>query len=79
VLIYERLGYPVSLRTYGGKRPPRGYEYLGAHYRHLGDIVPFLPPWRPRQTCIEIGVRLPFWEAHEPRAYYEQMRKDGVR
>ena len=57
--------------TYGTKRAPAGYEVAGTHYRHRGDIVPFLPPWRPRIACTTIGVWRPLWVAHNPKSYRE--------
>lgn len=55
--------------TWGTKRAPDGYENQGTHYRHHGDIVPLLPPWRPRVDTIPVGSWRPFWLAHEPREY----------
>lgn len=61
----------ASVRTYGTKRAPRGYTHQGEHYRHRGDFVPWLPPWRPRVACEYVGDYLPIWVAHHPRTYRE--------
>lgn len=75
--------YTGSLRvlTYGAKRPPRPFDGKGGkHYRIKGDIVPLLPPWRPRLNCAVLDYgKLSPREAHGPRSYHEQMRKDGAR
>lgn len=70
----------VKLYTYGAKRPPRGCNATGKHYRIKGDVVPFLPPWRKALPLITLdyGKMGPI-EAHGPRSYWEQMEKDGVR
>jgi hypothetical protein len=70
---------PISLYTYGAKRPPRG-TYTGKHCAVKGDIVPNLPPWRKRLPLIVLDYgKLGIVEAHGPAIYYEQMREDGIR
>ncbi len=59
-----------SVTTYGTKRAPRGYAFAGLHYRHRGDPVPWLPPWRPSVQCIVIGKWEPIWIAHA----YKELR-----
>jgi hypothetical protein len=70
---------PISLYTYGAKRPPCG-TYTGKHCAVKGDIVPHLPPWRPALNLrwLDYG-KLGIVEAHGPASYYEQMREDGIR
>ena len=60
--------------TYGSKRAPRVYAGAGTHYRHRGDIVPFLPPWRPRMHCVLVGEWRPLWIAHKPSSYWEALQ-----
>lgn len=55
--------------TYGTKRAPKDYYPEAIHYRHRGDFVPFLPPWRPRVFTTVIGDWKPFWIAHHPNSY----------
>ena len=71
----------LKLYVYGGKRAPRShYREPDAAYRHYRDIVPFLPPWRPGYRNIMVGCKcLSPWEAHQPRNYYRDMEKDGIR
>jgi hypothetical protein len=70
---------PVTGYAFGGKRPPKRYNADVTCYRHRGDLVPFLPPWRPRYAkVIEIGPRKPFWAAHEPREYFPEMLRAGL-
>lgn len=72
--------YPEArVFVYGGKRAPRGARRDVTAYRHRGDIVPFLPPWRARwRQSTTIGQWDTPWRAHEPRRYYRQMRVDGI-
>jgi hypothetical protein len=62
---------------YGGKRSPRKgltRHYVAQAYRHRGDIVPLLPPWRPRYTDeIVFGKWMWPWEAHKLSNYREVM------
>lgn len=68
--ILTALGAQVHCYSYGGKRAPRRYSFPDTKsYRHAGDIVPFLPPWRPKIDSIRIGTWKPFWLAHQPREY----------
>ncbi len=62
-------GITATVRTYGTKRAPAGYETVGMHYRHRGDFVPLLPPWRPPVACSVVGSWKPFWISHHPRTY----------
>ncbi len=57
--------------TYGTKRAPRGYACTGVHYRHRGDPVPWLPPWRPGVKLRVIGRWAPIWIAHA----YKELRQ----
>lgn len=78
--IHRAANHRVALYVYGGKRAPRGYETHGDFYRHRGDIVPWLPPWRPRyRNTMKIGRWTWPWIAHKPRSYAQQMKRDGVR
>lgn len=73
-------GVAAALFTYGGKRAAIPTAAPGRHYRHKGDIVPALPPWRPRWPNVQVfGPRMLPWHAHEPRGYYPVMEHDGVR
>ena len=65
--------------TYGGKRAPRRYRINATRYRRRGDIVPFLPPWRPANRHILIGKWAPFWRSHLPKEYYATAREVGLR
>ena len=80
----QHLGYylgKLRLYTYGAKRPARPFHGIrGHHYRIKGDLVPYMPPWRQSLRCAVLDYgRLSPGEAHKPSAYYEQMKKDGVR
>lgn len=76
--VAKALGLP--LYVYGGKAPPWGaWVEPTAVYRHRGDVVPWLTPWRRGWKSVTLGVWMPFWAAHEPRMYFEQMAADGVR
>lgn len=78
MLRYE--GCEVYTRSFGGKRPIKGTEDVAINYRHRGDIVPFLPPWRPAYKMQPVIERwLPFWKAHGPSTYYEAMEECGFR
>jgi len=72
-------GAAVELHTYGGKRPPNRYDMAGSHYRHRGDVVPWLNILRPNQPRIRIGNWTWPWVAHGPRTYYHEMEKAGLR
>ena len=65
--------------TYGGKRAPRRYRINAIRYRRRGDIVAFLPPWRPANRHILIGKWAPFWRSHLPKEYYAKAREVGLR
>lgn len=70
----------VRCFLYGPKRAPKSWHTPATVYRHRGDIVPFLPPWRRRYQNTElIGNRLPLWKAHGPNTYWDRMEADGVR
>jgi len=67
----------IPCYIYGGKRSPRKgltRYYATRAYRHRGDIVPFLPPWRPRYTDeVVFGIWGWPWEAHGLSSYREVM------
>ncbi len=78
IICADTLGKHVKLFTFGTKRDKIKVN-TGTHYRHRGDIVPFLPPWMPKIECEVFGEWMPFWKAHEPKQYYELMEKVGLR
>jgi hypothetical protein len=69
---------PVMVYTFGSKR---GYVkfHKCVHYRRKGDIVPFLPPWRPKLKCTVFGKWMPFWMAHRPKVYENLMKEAGLK
>lgn len=78
--ILREKAFPVTCYAYGPKRVPKKYHAPCVVYRHRGDIVPFLPPWRPNYENVKkIGKWLPPWMAHGPSTYWNQMEKDGIR
>jgi hypothetical protein len=77
--ILQTDGLDVTLVTFGGKMPQRTLRFPGTYYRTRGDIVPFLTPFRGFVRHTVIGKWRPFWRAHEPKEYYEVMRKAGLR
>lgn len=73
-------GYDVYTWVFGGKRPLKGTEECAVSFRRRGDIVPFLPPWRPGYKYQNVvGEWMPFWKAHGPGTYYELMGDTGFR
>lgn len=73
----ERIGEDVQLYVYGGKRAPRIGATPTKAYRRRGDIVPWLPPWRPRYDNHVFGDRT--WPGDAHNSYYGAMRMDGVK
>lgn len=70
----------VSLFTFGAKRCPWKCIPFGTHYRHRGDAVPFLPPWRPAYKLMQVFGKWSFpWKAHGPATYYDAMSMHGFR
>jgi predicted lipase len=57
-------------------------EYT-SHYKNRGDFVPALPPFPPFYSNVKtqrIGeFTLRFWDAHEPRSYFDIMTTYGLR
>lgn len=47
------------------------------HYKNKGDIVPALPPFPPLYSNLPVSrvgsFTFKFWDAHEPRSYFELM------
>jgi hypothetical protein len=72
--------YELDLYTYGAKRLRWKTTAKGEHYRHRGDIVPYLPPWMPKYQDVKpYGSWMPFWKAHGPRTYYDLMVSHKLR
>ncbi len=70
----------VSVFAYGGKRAPCSTSWLDVAVVKSGDIVPCLPPWRPKyKNIFYIPGWVPFWKAHAPKMYYDIQRSHGLR
>lgn len=81
-LVYSNSGGATKahLFTFGAKRCPWKYIPFGTHYHHRGDMVPFLPPWRPAYKLIQVFGKWNFpWKAHGPATYYDAMSMHGFR
>lgn len=73
----EHREIPVVCYAFGGKRPLMPYDCLVYAYRHSGDIVPALPPWRqPYRGMAVFGTWTFPWLAHKPERY-EQFRQEA--
>lgn len=76
----EKRKIPVLCYSFGGKRPLDKPGDLVQCYRRAGDIVPFLPPWRPKYREIWVfGKWTPFFLAHNPTNYDELRRNVGLK
>jgi hypothetical protein len=77
------LGERAHCHIYAGKRAPRSHmvDDGAVAYRHRGDIVPSLPPWRParrrRMPTAVFGSRTWPWKAHPPHQYKRKMQEAG--
>ena len=76
--IMRKDGHRVICVTFGGKRPPVGYSAKGVRYRHKGDVVPLLTPWRGFATHKRIGDLAVPWKAHGPDTYDTVRRDHGL-
>lgn len=64
---------------FGPKRAPQGHVH-GVAYVRRGDIVPGLPPWRPRyQHVAHLGEWETPWKAHHPESYSYARRMVGLK
>jgi len=74
------MGLAVSCYVFGPKRTSRdSVRHVTIAYCQRGDLVPALPPWRPRYRLSYIGHRMRLPEAHEPREYFVVMDLHGLR
>ena len=73
--------FQLSASVFGSKRPcvkPKVLYYDS--YVAKGDIVPLLPPWRPKlKKATVIGKWKPFWLAHQPKNYEGIMKDLGLK
>jgi hypothetical protein len=70
-------GVFVHCVVFGAKRTFRGNDKC-VSVVHVGDLIPALPPWRPPYwESRYFGERASFWDAHQPKAYYDQMKIFG--
>lgn len=69
-------GFRVSCESFGGKRAVWPFQAC-VRWRHRGDFVPWLPPWRKGFRQKVFGRFEVFWKAHREDRYRELMEKGG--